>query len=166
MIILLAGFFILACYFFGDCRNWRSYYPTILFLIAGDLIYLYVTSAKPLWLYTPTLISGTIATLIVALVIYPCTILIFLPTYPKSGALKKTGYIMGWVCLYAILEYLGLMYNYMQHFNGWNFVHSVLFDFALFPLLLIHHRNPSVAWLLAVIIGFGISFIFKLPAPY
>lgn len=37
MIQLLACLFILVCYKWGDWRNWKTYYPTILFLIAGTL---------------------------------------------------------------------------------------------------------------------------------
>jgi len=164
MILLLVGLFVLACYKWGDWRNWKTYYPTILFLIAGDFIYYYVSAAKPLWQYTARVIPGTFTTLIIALIIYPCTVLIFLPLYPKSGAIKKVRYITIWVALYAFLEYLALKYNYMQHFNGWNFLYSVLFDYALFPLLLVHQKKSQVAWLLSSIMGIGIAFLFKLPA--
>ncbi|HEY8910452.1 MAG TPA: CBO0543 family protein [Desulfosporosinus sp.] len=163
MILLLAGLFILACYKWGDWRNWKTYYPTILLLIAGDFIYYYVSSAKPVLQYTAKLVPGTFATLIIALIVYPCTVLIFFPLYPKSGAIKKACYITFWVCLYAFLEYLALKYNYMQHFNGWNFLYSVLFDYALFPLLLVHQKKPPVALVLSSIMGIGIAFLFKLP---
>ncbi|SPF51611.1 conserved membrane hypothetical protein [Candidatus Desulfosporosinus infrequens] len=166
MILLLACLFVLSCYKWGDLSNWKSYYPTILFLIVGDFIYYYVAAAKPLWQYTAKLFPGTLTTLIIALIIYPSTVLVFLPCYPKSGAIKKVCYITVWVCLYAFLEYLALKYNYMQHCNGWNFIYSVLFDCALFPLLLIHQKKPPVAWLLSIILGFGIAFLFKLPAAY
>ncbi|HWQ43616.1 MAG TPA: CBO0543 family protein [Desulfosporosinus sp.] len=166
MILLLACLFVLACYKWGDWRNWKIYYPTILFLIAGDFIHFYVAAAKPLWRCTAKVVPGTITTLIIALIIYPCTVLVFLPFYPKSGVIKKVCYITAWVCLYAFLEYLALKYNYMQHLNGWNFIYSVLFDYALFLLLLIHQKKPPGAWLLSSILGFGIAFLFKLPASY
>lgn len=166
MILLLACLFLLACYKWGDWRNWKTYYSTILFLIAGDFIYYFVAAAKPLWQYTTKLFPGNITTLIIALIIYPCTVLIFLPIYPESGAIKKGCYITVWVCLYAFLEYLALKYNYMQHFNGWHFAYSVLFDYMLFPLLLIHQKKPPAAWLLSCIFGFGIAFLFKLSASH
>jgi len=166
MILLLACLFLLVCYIWGDWKNWKAYYPTILFLIAGDFIYYYVAGAKLLWQYTDQLFPGTIATLIIALIIYPCTVLIFIPLYPKSGVIKKVCNITVWVCLYAFLEHLALKYNYMQHFNDWNFTYSVLFDCALFPLLLIHQKKPAAAWLLSCILGFGIAFLFKLSASH
>lgn len=166
MILFLAFLFIFICYKWGDWRKWYLYYPTILFMIAGDFIYLYAASAKPLWRYTAKLFPGMTTTLIIALIIYPCTILLFLPRYPKSGILKKAVYAAAWVILYAALEYLALGYNFMQHFNGWNYIYSVFFDCVLFPLLLIHHKNPPVAWLLSCILGFGITWLFGLPAKY
>ena len=166
MILLLAGLWCLICYQWGDWKNWKNYYPTMMFFIAGDFIYLYAARTKPLWQYTAKLFPGTITTLIVALIIYPCTVLLFLPSYSKLGAIKKICYIIFWICLYTLLEYLALKYNYLQHSNGWNFIDSVLFDCALFPLLLIHQRNPPIAWLLSCILGFGIAFLFNLPASY
>lgn len=166
MILLLACLFLLVCYKGGDWRNWKTYYPTILFLIAGDFIYYFVAAGKPLWQYTAKLFPGSITTFIIALIIYPCTVVIFLSLYPKLGVIKKVSYITAWVCLYAFLEYLALKYNYMQHFNGWRFTYSVLFDYALFPLLLIHQKKPPVAWLLSCILGIGIALLFKLTASY
>ena len=162
--ILLLAFLFLVCYKWGDWRNWKTYYATILFLIAGDYIYYFVAGAKPLWQYTAKLFPGAIATLIISLIIYPCTVLLFLPFYPISGVIKKVRYITTWVCLYAFLEYLALKYNYMQYFNGWHFVYSVMFDYTLFPLLRIHQKNPPLAWFLSCILGFGIAFLFNLSA--
>src|SRR5665648_236270 len=75
MILLLTCLFVLVCYKWGDWRNWKTYYATILFLIAGDFIYYYVAGAKPLWQYTSKLFPGTITTLIISLIIYLCTVL-------------------------------------------------------------------------------------------
>ncbi len=167
MILLLACVCVLVCCKWGDCNNWRLYYPTMLYFIAGDLLYLYVSSAKPLWQYTAKLFSGTLTTLIVALIIYPCTVLLFIPTFNKlSSWWKKIGYSVIWVGIYIGLELLALKYNYMQHFNGWNWGYSLIFDCLIFPLLIIHHKKAPAAWLLAGIIGVGITFYFKLPAAY
>jgi hypothetical protein len=138
----------------------------MLFLITGDLIYLFVSSAKPLWQYTAKLFSGSLTTLIIALIIYPCTVLLFIPTFNKLRSWWKSVYIVIWVSIFFGLELLGCKYDYMQHFNGWNLGYSFIFDCLIFPLLIIHQKRAPVAWLLAGIIGVGITFFFKLPAPY
>ncbi|ADY56069.1 hypothetical protein Sgly_1772 [Syntrophobotulus glycolicus DSM 8271] len=166
MIVVLAFIFLIACYRWGAWRNWKTYYPTILFFISGDFIYLYLFSVKPLWQYTAKMMPGTITTLIVALIIYPCTVLLFLPNYPRSGLFKKIRFVSFWVLLFSGLEYLGLKYNFMQHFHGWNFICSVVFDCILFPLLVIHQKKPYIAWFLAFIFCVGVLFLFQVPAKY
>ena len=166
MILVLAFLFILVCYKWGDWRNWQSYYSTVLFFIIGDFIYLYIFSEKPLWQYTTKLFSGTITTLIVALIIYPSTVLLFIPSYLNSGKIKKVIYISIWVIFFSAIEYIALKFNYIKYFNGWCFSWSVLFDCVLFPLLLIHQKKPYIAWFLSFIFCMIIVFLFKIPAKY
>lgn len=162
MIVLLACLFVLVCYKWGDWRNWKTYYPTIMFLIAGDFIHAYVAAAKTLWSYTPKVFPGTITHLVVSLVIYPCIVLLFLPNYPQTTTMKRLRYLSFWVAVFSLLEYFALKFNYMQHFNGWSLLYSVIFDCVLFPLLLIHHRKPQIAWFLSLIFGSVIAYWFKL----
>lgn len=166
MILLLVCLFILACYKWGDWENWRSYYSTILFLIAGDFIYSFVSAAKPLWRYNPTIFSGTITGLILAIFIYPCIVLVFLPTFLNLGRKNKIIYITIWVCGFSVLEYLGFKFHYLSYFNGWRYACSYIFDWILFILIVVHQKTPPLAWLLSLIIGVVITSWFKLPALY
>lgn len=162
MIFALTGFFIFIGYKWGDWRNWKTYYPTILFIIAGDFIASFVYSAKPLWRYSATALSGTHTQLIVALIIYPCTVLVFLAWYQKLK-INKAVYIALWVFLFSVLEYLGVKYNYFFHYNGWNLIYSVAFDFILFTLLIVHQNNPPKAWLYSLLTGVAITLWFRIP---
>ncbi len=162
MILILACLFIVNCYKWGEWKNWKTYYPTILFLIAGDFIARFVFSDKPLWRYEETVISGTLTQLIVALVIYPCTVLIFLPSYQKAKI--KVVHITLWVFLFWGLEYLGVKHNHFSHYNGWNLTYSMTFDVILFGLLVMHQKNPPKAWLLSLFTGVVITLWFRLPA--
>lgn len=166
MILLLACLFILVCYKWGDWKNWKSYYSTTLFLIVGDLIEKLVSAAKPLWHYNSTIFSGTTTALIIVLIIYPCTVLLFIPSYKNSGRIKKVFSLIIWVCIFSALEYLGIKYNYISYFNGWSFSYSFLLDWMLFSLLIVHQKNPPIAWLLSFIVGVVITLWFKLPALY
>ncbi|AET65784.1 hypothetical protein Desor_0026 [Desulfosporosinus orientis DSM 765] len=161
MILVLVGVFITICFKWGEWRNWRLYYPTILFLIAGDFIAGFVASSKPLWKYEATIFSGNVTQLLVALIIYPCTILIFFHFIKKLKSVSL--YILIWVSIYAFLEYFGVKYQYFSHSNGWNFGCSVMLDFILFSLLVIHQKNPVYAWIVSFITGLTITLIFKLP---
>lgn len=163
MILVIVFLFVIICFKWGDWRNWRVYYPTILFLIGGDFIASYVFSAKPLWRYEATIISGVLTQLIIALVVYPCTVMVFLSSFQKPR-INKAAYFAVWVCFYSALEYLGVKFHYFAYYNGWNFACSVIFNIVLFELLVVHQKNPPKAWLLSFITGLGITFWFKLPA--
>ncbi len=166
MIIPLALIFIAIALKWGDWKNWKSYYPTILFFVAGDFIHTYLTALKPLWRFSATVFPGVITHLITNLVIFPCIFLVFLPTYTKLGLIKKVLYIALWVNIIAVIEFIGLKFGHFTYFNGWRFAYSVIFDCIIFPLLIIHQRKPLLALILAIIIGIGIMVLFKIPLPH
>jgi hypothetical protein len=85
----------------GDLRNWRLYYPTILFFIVGDFIYLYLLSDQyPMWRYNPQGfdkgmgITNSHVSLSIMAIKYPATILIYLSKFPVGGYVKQIGYIL------------------------------------------------------------------------
>lgn len=163
MFFLLVLIFLLACLKWGDWKNWKCYYSTILFFIAGDYIEAYVTSVKSLWEYSATIFSGKVTHLVTSLIIYPSIILVLLPFYPKSGASKKALYILMWVLILTVLEYIEIKFGILVYSNGWCFMYSVLFDCVMIPLLILHQRKPPLAWLSALIFGSIIGFAFRLP---
>ena len=168
MVAIIALGWVLVTLKWGHWKEWKTYYPTILFIIAGDFIHGYIDAAKPLWRFIPTLLfSGVAEHLIAALVIFPCTVILLFTFYPKykSWAIKAL-YIALWVLIYAAGEYLALKLGYYVYKNGWSFAYSTLFDCLLFPLLIIHQRKPQIAWLISLIIGIFIAFWFKLPASH
>jgi hypothetical protein len=163
MFLLLVCIFLATCYKWGDWKNWKYYYPTILFFIAGDYIEAFATSEKSLWEYSATVFSGEVTHLITSLIIYPCSILLLLPLYPKSGAGKKFMHIILWVFVFTVLEYIEIKFKILTYYNGWRFSYSVLFDCVMIPLLILHQRKPPLAWLGALIFGSIIGFVFQLP---
>ncbi|WP_243290964.1 CBO0543 family protein [Bacillus sp. FJAT-47783] len=139
---------------FGDWRNYKKYYPTILFLIIGDLLYNILTYHDPAWRYTKTwlLQNHTLVNLWIMITVYPSTVIIYLFYFPKKK-MKQVFYILLWVMIYILLEIIGLhVFGLINHFNGWNMWWSLLFDVILFVILPIHQRNPLVAWGLSLIV--------------
>ncbi len=168
MVAMIALIWALVTLKWGRWKEWKTYYPTILFIIAGDFIHVYICTAKPLWRFTPdTLFSGVSEHLIASLVIYPCTVILLFTFYPqfKSWTIK-TLYIALWVLIYLAGETLALKLGYYVHANGWSLAYSALLDCLLFPLLIIHQRKPQIAWLISLTIGFFIFFWFKLPTSH
>lgn len=95
MHLLFNFLFLMAGFKWGDWKNWREYYPTILFFIGGDLLKNFLFHYYHMWQYKETilaenfLIGHPAINLMIIAIYYPATILIFLGHYPKER--QKTG---------------------------------------------------------------------------
>jgi hypothetical protein len=96
---------VLVCYKLGDWRNWKKYYSTILFFIIGDYIYNILFHNKMLWMYVAPTLNHTIVDMLIGVFVFPSTVMVFIPYYPK-GILKQAAYILLWVFIYAVVEYI------------------------------------------------------------
>ncbi|WP_373284757.1 CBO0543 family protein [Ornithinibacillus halotolerans] len=125
----------------ANWHDWKRYYPTILFFILCDLFANIITIKQPLWRYQETIFATeilqnhTIISLLIMLIVYPVTILIFLDRFPKE-MYKKIIWVFIWVLLYATVEYINLNYfSLIRHENGW----SMIWSFFLILLCLQHY---------------------------
>jgi hypothetical protein len=169
MLLLYVALFLFAAIIWGDWRNWRVYYPTILFLMVGDLLKNFLFYNYWMWTYKETMFlesilrNHTIINLIVIFIGYPSTILLFLGRFPTSRW-KQGLWVSFWVFLYSILEYINLHYLYLiRHHNGWNMTWSVIFNIVMFPMLILHHKKPILAWGLSVIWILFLLMMFPIP---
>ena len=138
----------------GDWRKIEKYYPTILFMIIGDLLYNIFTYGNPTWSYNENWLfpNHTINNLWIMITVYPATVIVYLSHFPKER-MKQTFYIIFWVILYGLTEILGLhVFGFIDHFNGWNMWWSFLFDIILFVTLYIHYKRPFLAWGFSIIV--------------
>jgi hypothetical protein len=108
--VLLSLISIFIAWKWGDWRNWKLYYPTILYMIIGNLTYIILSKNKPLWKYESPIISGDFAELLIAFVVFPCTCFIFFQLYSKVNNSKRIPvYILFFLfCafVYTSIEYL------------------------------------------------------------
>ena len=142
----------------GDLKNWEKYYPTLLFFMLGDFLYLYLLSdIYPMWTYNPKGIdeqiglTNTHVSLSVMLIKYPATVFIFLSKFPEGKKTKQFLYLLLWVAIYAVNEWIDLKLDLLYYDHGWNFYWSILFDAVLFSILRIHYLKPWVAWILSLL---------------
>jgi len=61
LIFVLLLFSILIAWKWGDWQNWTLYYPTILYMILGDLAYIILSRDKLLWEYKSSIFTGDFA---------------------------------------------------------------------------------------------------------
>jgi len=153
---------IFICYKFGDWRNWHKYYPTILFFILSNTVYILLTYNHPLWQYEWALLPKIFSDLLICITVYPSTIMVFFSHFPKK--LKRIiPYITFYVAVYTIVEFISINLGYFSYHNGWNIWNSVIFNYLMFPLLILHYKNPLYAWMVAFISPHLLFFLLKIP---
>ncbi|MEH6947100.1 CBO0543 family protein [Bacillus sp. JJ634] len=158
MHIFQALLFLLAAMRWGDWRNWRRYYPTILFFIGGDLLKNALLHDHRWWVYQETifgeriLFGHLVINLLIMAVIYPSTIIIYLGKFPIEKS-KRIFWILFWVLIYITMESINLYYDVIDYYHGWHIWWSVIFDIVMFTILWIHHSRPLLAW------GFSITWL-------
>ncbi|CAG7617841.1 CBO0543 family protein [Paenibacillus allorhizosphaerae] len=94
---------------------------------------------------------------------FPATVLIYLGHYPSEKA-KQILYILGWVLLYSMVEFITLhTWNGISHHHGWNIGWSVLMNLITFPMLRLHYKHPLWAWVLSFCAAVLFWITFDLP---
>jgi len=155
--------YILICLKWGDWKNWRKYYPTILYVIIWDLIFALATSNYPLWTFSHPILKNTFSDLLIALVSFPCAILLYLPYIPKKSIVKQIFQIAFWAGLFSLFEAISLSLHTIDYYNGWNYWWSVAADIAIFCTIRLHYEKPLLAWPLSVLLFIVTMIIFKFP---
>lgn len=160
--------FLLAAIKWGDWRNWRIYYPTILFFIGGDLLKNALLHNYRMWEYHEALFGEKIffghliINLLIMAIVYPSIILIYLGKYPSSKW-KQVTWIGFWVFILGTLEYFNLRLDLIKHYHGWNMWWSLAFDTVMFTILRVHHSKPLLAWTLSIIWLLFLWNVFDVP---
>jgi len=162
--LIFAIIWVATVYRWGDWRNWRKYYPTILFFIFGNFIYLIIFYKKLLWRLESEYIGFPFIDFYMTFIIFTCTILIFLPHYPKTKSIwKHIVYNLLWVFLYTTIEFIFSNLGLISYHNGWRLLYSMIHNSYQFPILKIHHHRPIIAWIFAFIIVVIFVNIFDIP---
>ena len=163
--IILIIISIFLCWKYGDWKNWRLYYPTILYMVIGNLTCDILVCRNPLWSYTINSLNHIYADLLVTSLIYPCTIILFLTYYPKLIK-KQVAYILLWVFIYSSVEYIATILGGFSYSNGWTIKWSILFNCIMFPLLYLHYKRPLWVWPISMALAFLVLYIFKIPLTF
>lgn len=167
---LLGIVFLLASFRWGDWRNWKDYYPTIQFFIIGDLLYNFLLHHYLVWEYSRSfdylwLPNHSFINLFNMVIIYPCVVVMYISHFPFNSSLfKKVLYISFWVAIFTIKEMVNLfLFEHFSHKYGWNLGWSILFNFIIFSMLVLHFKFTKTALLLSSIIIAVLWLLFKVP---
>lgn len=159
---IMAVVWVSCAFKWGDWKNWRRYYPTMLFFGMSDLIYKLVFREKVLWKFQASLIADSMNELFVIFTIFFSTALLFLSNFPKRLSRQIINILM-YVVIYMGIEFFTVSIGMEKNYNGWNLWWSLLFNCAMFPLLILHHKNPVLGWIGASIFLGIIMKIFNVP---
>lgn len=139
-------------------------HSTILFMIAGNLLHLFFSNDYMVWYFVPdTPIYPAHTELIYTFIIFPASVLLFFHGYPKTGWGKQIVYLVWWVIIYSAVEWVLSETGRIIYDHGWSWLWSTLFDCMMFPMLLLHQRNPLLAYGMSILIVVALVYGFRVP---
>ncbi|WP_404814420.1 CBO0543 family protein [Clostridium algoriphilum] len=160
--LFLAFISIFICYKYGDWKNWKIYYPTILFLILSNVVCTILIYNHPFWFYEWKILGHTFCDLFICITVYPSTIILLFTNFPKKPS-KIITRILFYIAIFTIGELIGFKLGYFSYRNGWNIWYSLIFNFIMFPILILHYNKPLYAWLIALISPHILFFLLQIP---
>ena len=150
------------CWKWGDWRGWGKYYPTILYVYIGNVVYDMITCEKPFWAFGEIAKNNYVLELIIITLIYPATVILYLTFYPKTIS-KQISYIILCVAIFIGIEAIALYTDGFIYYNGWNLYYSIVFDFIMFPLIRLHYKRPLLVWPVSILLAFVFIWWFNVP---
>lgn len=160
--VIYSILWIIAALKWGDWKNWRKYYPTLLFAAVGNLLYEVVCANYPMWaMEKNSLPNRTLSILLLSIIGMPVSTFVYLSKFPfKKTKRRQSLYILLFVFVFIVLEYIAVKFGSITYHNGWNLAWSTLFVVIMFPILTIHHRHPVIALLCSILVTIGLSVMF------
>jgi hypothetical protein len=141
---------VFAVWRWGDWKNWRKYHSTMLFIIVGVLLYLFLYKNALLWDLQKHILNHTLTELLFAFTVLPSTVLLLLTNYPDS--FKGQSYRIGkFIAIYSIVELIYWKMGFIDYDHGWNFWLSIGWYCMMFPMLVLHLKKPLYAYIASVV---------------
>lgn len=152
-----------ACWRWGDWRNWKAYYPTILYYIIGDLTSYVLFRAHPLWVYQEWVRDNHfVPDLFYAVFVYPSMIILYLSRFPGERR-RQAGYMILWIAGYTLFEFVSVQLHFLSYANGWSILHSAVLNIGMFALLRLHQKKPLLTWPISMALALGMLVLFNIP---
>jgi hypothetical protein len=152
--VLYSVLWIVAVCLFADIRHWRKYYDSMQFSALANALYDLICYLYPLWqLEANGLPNRTLPTMLLILLGMPLSTFVYLSNYPYGQSmLKKAGYVLLFVAIFDILEFISLQTGAISYHNGWSLWCSTVFTLAIFLYIRLHYSKPLYA------IGLSVPF--------
>ncbi|WP_223820895.1 CBO0543 family protein [Bacillus sp. S3] len=160
--IVLSVSWIIAAIKFGD-RDWKKYYPSMLFAALGNAIYEVLCYKYQLWQMEPNGLGySIIPMLLLILVGMPLSTWVFLSKYPyHSGIYNKVIYVLIFVLLFIVLEFVSVKLGAITYHHGWNLGWSLVFVIIMFLVIRLHYSWPLLALIISLPFTLILCIIFE-----
>ncbi|MEH7106999.1 CBO0543 family protein [Bacillus sp. JJ1764] len=159
--IILSISWIIIALKYGD-RDWRKYYPSMLFAALGNALYEVLCFKYQLWKMEPNgLAYSMIPMLLLILIGMPLSTWVFLSRYPYEQSIFKKGiYVSFFIFLFIILEFVSIKLGAITYHHGWNLGWSFLFVIVMFLIIRLHFTRPITAIICSIPFALLLCIIF------
>ncbi|MGG1675397.1 CBO0543 family protein [Neobacillus sp. NRS-1170] len=164
--LVIPFLYLLAAWRFGDWKNWRKYYSSILFLISVDFGMSLLTYNFSLWTFQKSFLvpNHTITDFLITFFVLSPMVFIFLSKYPfNSSMIWQIVYGAVWVIFSTFMESFFKAAELITYHHGWNLLWSILVWMFMYFGLRVHFSKPFWAWLLCFACVFFIKIYFHIP---
>jgi hypothetical protein len=145
---------LLASFKWANWKEWERYYPTILYIIATNLLYKFFALNKfHLWKFSSQdffFNSHVKVFLWHTLFINTLLTFIYLSNFPEEEIKGKVLYIVKWTVLFIFIEIVLLKMDHIHYYNGWNLAWTAFFDIVMFSMLRLHYKKPLWSIVLSI----------------
>ncbi|GHI01458.1 CBO0543 family protein [Neobacillus kokaensis] len=149
--IVLSIVWIIAAIKYGD-REWRKYYPSMLFAALGNALYEILCYKYQMWQMEPNGLGyAIIPMLLLILVGMPLSTWVFLSKYPFNKSFyHKVIYLFIFIVLFIVLEFLSVKMGAITYHHGWHLGWSFLFVIVMFLVIRLHYTKPLLALIISL----------------
>jgi hypothetical protein len=147
-------FTIFSAWKWGDWKNWQKYHTTMLYIAMGNMLFNFFYHSHLLWQYKKSflVVNHVAADTLTTFIILPLTALIFLTNYPDEFK-QQLFRIIKFITIYFVVEIFYCIYGIIIYKYGWNIWWSLTWDCMMFPMLVLHHKKPLIAYGASIIVG-------------
>lgn len=122
-------------------KDVRKYYKSMVYVSSFNGIYYYLCQRHLVWEFIPSGIHWMIIRLIHVFIVTPVITLIFLSKLP-SELNRQIVYLIKWVIIASIVEYLAYKKKLILYAHGWNIFWSGLIYLKMFVCSYLFTKRP------------------------
>ena len=160
--ILLILNIILLGVFSHSIRDLPKHYKSLVYVSSFNTIYYLLCRRHLVWEFIPNGVHWLMIRLVHVFIVTPLITLIFLSKMP-SELFRQIIYLIRWVIIASVIEYLAHKKNLILYAHGWNIFWSSLLYVKMFVYSYLFNKRPFVTLFLSLCSTIFFALKFKVP---